>query len=123
MPYAAKQMCRTPGCASIVASGYCEACAARGAGRETRPSAAKRGYGARWQKTSRAYLKAHPLCADPYGVHGARVVPAAHVDHIIPHRGDMNLFWDPNNWQPLCASDHSRKTATEDGGFGRRGGG
>lgn len=24
------------------------------------------------------------------------------VDHIIPHKGDMTLFWDPDNWQSLC---------------------
>lgn len=31
----------------------------------------------------------------------------------------MRLFWDPSNWQPLCAGCHSTKTAKEDGGFGR----
>jgi len=42
------------------------------------------------------------------------------VDHIIPHRGDLALFWDEkNNWQALCHRCHSRKTAREDGGFGR----
>jgi 5-methylcytosine-specific restriction endonuclease McrA len=24
------------------------------------------------------------------------------VDHIKPHRGDQNLFWDQTNWQALC---------------------
>lgn len=41
------------------------------------------------------------------------------VDHIKPHRGDKVLFWDSANWQPLCKECHDRKTATEDGGFGR----
>ncbi|WP_328203649.1 hypothetical protein [Brevibacillus nitrificans] len=40
------------------------------------------------------------------------------VDHIIPHKGDKELFWDQKNWQGLCDSHHSRKTAKEDGGFG-----
>ncbi|MHB8303615.1 MAG: HNH endonuclease [Acidobacteriaceae bacterium] len=84
-----------------------------------RLSAAKRGYGARWQKTSRAYLAAHPLCVDPYQAHRARAVAATQTDHIVPHRGDMQLFWNHDNWQPLCAQCHSRKTAEEDGGFGR----
>jgi 5-methylcytosine-specific restriction protein A len=30
----------------------------------------------------------------------------------------MALFWDQSNWQPLCHTCHSKKTAREDGGFG-----
>lgn len=41
------------------------------------------------------------------------------VDHIVPHCGNQQLFWDTDNWQPLCKKHHDRKTATEDGGFGR----
>jgi predicted kinase len=40
------------------------------------------------------------------------------VDHIIPHKGDYELFWDEGNWQTLCKRCHDVKTATEDGGFG-----
>jgi hypothetical protein len=40
------------------------------------------------------------------------------VDHIIPHRGDMELFWDESNWQSMCEPCHNRKTASEDGAFG-----
>lgn len=29
-----------------------------------------------------------------------------HVDHIVPHKGDMALFWDSQNWQPLCPDHH-----------------
>ena len=32
------------------------------------------------------------------------------VDHIIPHRGDPELFWDRSNWQALCKNCHDRKT-------------
>jgi 5-methylcytosine-specific restriction protein A len=32
------------------------------------------------------------------------------LDHIVPHRGDMCLFWDEENLQGLCASHHSAKT-------------
>jgi 5-methylcytosine-specific restriction protein A len=41
------------------------------------------------------------------------------TDHIVPHRGDPALLWDPANLQALCARCHNRKTALEDGGFGR----
>ncbi|RKJ07590.1 HNH endonuclease, partial [Butyricicoccus sp. 1XD8-22] len=36
------------------------------------------------------------------------------VDHIKPHQGDQSLFWNENNWQPLCKRCHDRKTRTED---------
>ncbi|WP_309242099.1 HNH endonuclease [Paenibacillus sp. S150] len=36
----------------------------------------------------------------------------------MPHKGDMELFWNEANWQPLCASCHGIKTAKEDGGYG-----
>jgi 5-methylcytosine-specific restriction protein A len=45
------------------------------------------------------------------------------VDHKVPHRGDMKLFWDRNNWQSMAKECHDRKTASEDGGFGRVGAG
>ena len=35
-----------------------------------------------------------------------RVEPATVVDHIIAHKGDLKLFWDSANWQPLCKPHH-----------------
>lgn len=29
------------------------------------------------------------------------------ADHVVPHRGDPTLFWDPDNLQCLCAACHS----------------
>lgn len=46
--------------------------------------------------------------------------PATDVDHIVPHKGNHELFWDRDNWQALCHHCHSVKTATEDGGWGRQ---
>lgn len=40
------------------------------------------------------------------------------LDHITPHCGDKDLFWDKSNWQPKCIKCHNRKTAQQDGGFG-----
>ena len=62
------------------------------------------------------FLAAHPLC--DLCQRDGRVMPAAVVDHITPHRGDQTLFWDESNWQPLCKRCHDTKTAREDGGFG-----
>jgi len=82
-----------------------------------RGTSAQRGYGYRWQKARAHYLRAHPLCKRCDAED--RAVAATVVDHVVPHRGDMALFWDPDNWQPLCKRHHDIKTATEDGGFGR----
>jgi 5-methylcytosine-specific restriction protein A len=81
-----------------------------------RGSPSQRGYDRRWAKAAKAYLNEHPLCVMCQGE--GRVTPATLVDHIIPHGGDVDRFWDDANWQPLCAMHHSRKTAKEDGGFG-----
>jgi 5-methylcytosine-specific restriction protein A len=84
----------------------------------TRPTAAQRGYGYRWQQASKAFLRQHPIAIDWFKDHGGRVYPAEVVDHIIPHRGDMELFWRVSNWMPMRKVDHDRKTAMENGGFG-----
>jgi 5-methylcytosine-specific restriction enzyme A len=103
--------------------GYCDGCKPKSAAAmldQRRGSSSERGYGARWQKARAAYLRAHPLAVDWFGTHDGRVFAAEELDHIVPHRGDMKLFWDASNWQGLTKADHSRKTAMEDGGFGRK---
>lgn len=40
------------------------------------------------------------------------MVLATVVDHKRPHRGDLQLFWDRNNWQGLCEDCHRDKTAS-----------
>lgn len=65
----------------------------------------------KWKRAARRFLELNPLCVD-CGELGA-VVDATDVDHITPHKGDLKLFWDRNNWQALCHSCHSRKTARE----------
>jgi 5-methylcytosine-specific restriction enzyme A len=117
----AKRPCARPGCAALVDRGYCVEHAVNGPAtlnERRRGSSAERGYGYRWQQARQRFLRHHPLCVDPDGVHRGRFEAATDVDHIVPHRGDPVLFWLESNWQPLCASCHSRKTAKEDGGFG-----
>lgn len=59
---------------------------------KNRGSAAERGYDTRWQKARRTYLMHHPLCVEC--MKDNVIEPATVVDHIIPHKGDMVLFWD-----------------------------
>lgn len=64
------------------------------------------------------FLSRNPLCVHCFKE--GRYISAKIVDHIIPHKGDMKLFWDSENHQPLCESCHNKKTAKEDGGFGNK---
>ena len=84
-----------------------------------RRSSTQRGYGYKWQQARAGFLSKHPLCVRCEK--GGRVRPATDVDHIVPHRGEMTLFWDSSNWQPLCKTHHSIKTATEDRMAGQQG--
>ena len=82
-----------------------------------REKTAARGYGSPWRRARAEFLKRHPLCKKCE--ENGRITLAEVVDHVIPHKGDKQLFWDQNNWQPLCKPCHDIKTATEDGGFGK----
>ena len=112
MPSRVSVPCRHPGCAALVPYGqkYCEA-HKKLHPEETR-SAAGRGYGRRWQKASKQFLAAYPLCEEC--MKEGRYVKATVVDHIQPHRGDRTLFWDQSNWRSLCKSCHDKKTGRED---------
>ncbi len=125
MALRAKSVCRTVGCSQLTDARYCTQCVASGVesaalrARQARPSSAERGYGARWQSARLQFLRRNPLCVDPFREHGVKIVSAVCVDHRIPHRGDQALFWSESNWQALCKRCHDRKTAKEDGAFGR----
>jgi 5-methylcytosine-specific restriction endonuclease McrA len=67
-------------------------------------SSAERGYTWAWQKARKQFLGEHPLCV--MCRKEGRVTAALVVDHVIPHRGDQELFWDRANWQALCKPHH-----------------
>lgn len=115
MPSKPKRPCGQPGCRNLTSDRYCEA--HRKQREQDRGSAASRGYNARWRRERSAFLELNPLCKHCQS--DGRITIATVVDHIIPHKGDYQLFWDWNNWQPLCKQHHDSKTAKEDGGFGR----
>lgn len=110
MPIGAPRICS---CGKIVAFGVMCGCqlARKMQADKLRPSAAQRGYSSKWQRESKAFLALPPNrhCACGCG----RLADC--VDHKTPHRGDMKLFWDRSNWQPLASSPchNSRKQSQE----------
>lgn len=115
MPSKPLRPCKQIGCKNLSKNTYCEI--------HTknydiqRGNSAERGYDAKWRKYRIVYLTKNPFCIKclEKGFHTLATV----VDHIVPHKGNMMLFWNPNNHQSLCKRCHDTKTATEDGGFGK----
>ena len=83
MPRRPDTPCKHPGCARLVPYGskFCE----EHAPLHTRDvkTTQEKGYGTRWQKESRAFLRANPLCVRCQ--QEGRYVKATVVDHIVPH--------------------------------------
>lgn len=95
-------------------------------------TAAQRGYGHKWRVAREAYLKAHPFCAyclrdagisydqpaEAIGIEcmqkGVDLPYGGVLDHKIPHRGNMTVFWDSTNWQNLCPAHHSGEKQREE---------
>ena len=69
-----------------------------------RPSSSTPYNNGKWRAEREAFLSANPLCADH--LKRGRSVAAVVVDHIVPHRMDLKLFWDRKNWQALCKHCH-----------------
>ena len=73
---------------------------------------------ASWLRIRARRLAADPLCA--MCLKDGITKAADTVDHITPHRGDPELFFDYDNTQSLCASCHSsRKQGQELRGYSR----
>lgn len=112
MPSKPLRPCRHPGCCRLTPGGYCP---------EHQPAKAERSdesktwrwlYGTKqWQSLRGNHLLAEPFCRQ-CAKQGERVW-ATDVDHILDHKGNLELFYDPSNLQSLCHSCHSRKTLAE----------
>lgn len=105
MPFAPLRPCTQPGCPALVKEGKCEKHSKQY--ERERGTSHERGYTFAWHRARTQFLREHPLCKC-----GA---VATEVDHIVPHKGNLALFWDVGNWQALCKRCHSAKTAVEDG--------
>jgi len=60
---------------------------------------------ARWKETRSLQLAMHPLCG--FCKAKGRITRATVADHIIPHRGDHDLFFH-GELQSLCDKCHSQ---------------
>lgn len=106
-------------CPNRVVSGFCHEHSRQK--EQRRGSQRERGYTRAWEIRAKLFKQQYPLCGmRPNGQ--APVMSCCHeqglhtlayqVDHVVPHRGNQELFWDElGNWQSLCASCGSAKTA------------
>ncbi|MFH0900314.1 MAG: HNH endonuclease [Pseudomonadota bacterium] len=111
MPTKPPSPCSVPSCPARAVSGG--RCAAHQRQREQvyerqRGTATQRGYDARWERESKAFLEEHPYCVDCLAE--GRYVLATEVHHTVPHKGNMVLFWDKSKWAGCCKSHHSAHT-------------
>lgn len=67
---------------------------------------------ARWKRLREYQLATAPLCG--YCLRREIVTEATVVDHIVPHKGDEALFFDPDNLQSLCAPCHDSTKRLEE---------
>ena len=109
MPRKPRHPCASPGCPALIEHG--RHCQQHKFTRQQPRDSTKRLYGGRWRKARAAYLASNPLCKSCENQ--GHITPAIVVDHITPHGGDVALFWDQNNWQPMCIECHNRKSARE----------
>lgn len=117
MPLRPRRVCSWPGCTSLTRARYCarHEAAASAIGSDRRGMWPRRrphgDYTGEWRAIREVILRVEPMCR-------MCGMPATCVDHVVPrHRGGTD---HPANLQPLCARCHSRKTASEDGGYGNR---
>ena len=114
-----KRPCAHIGCNRLVTmpERYCPEHRAQHNPDANRPNSYRRGYTKAWQRYRIQYLAEHPVCVACLKRGELRETTV--VDHIIPHKGNMKLFWDRANHQALCKRCHDSKTAKQDGGFGK----
>ena len=110
--------CRHPQCPELTEGNYCEEHEREMEYKRMNSPYSKLYSTSRWQRLREYILTKEPLCVECK--RKKRIRPATVVDHIKPHKGDEELFYDEGNLQGLCKSCHDRKTAKEDGRWKRR---
>ena len=118
MPHLPLHKCNYAGCTQYVSDRYCEKHKHEVHLQEKikdrqRGTAQERGYNVRWQKASKMYLREHPICECKDCIAKHRLKTANVVHHIIPHRGNYDLFWDVSNWMAMNKQCHDKHTYAE----------
>jgi 5-methylcytosine-specific restriction protein A len=119
MPWAPGTACV---CGGVKRHGRCDRCDRGKRARDTRKSAAERGYDWMWQRFRLRYLSDHPLCVDclnpdplstanAFEPPGSRVSAATDVHHIQKLRDRPELKYEESNLMALCSKCHDRRTA------------
>ncbi len=62
----------------------------------------------RWRDIRDFHESKFPWCVECQKA--GHLVAWTQLDHIVPHRGDYEMFWNPRNRQGLCDIHHGRKT-------------
>ena len=108
-----KSVCKFPGCGSTTnnVNGYCP---------EHIDQVKNRGQRQKYSKSSTLYntatwrtLRQQILKRDRYQCQICGSNYKLAVDHIQPHRDNLDLFLDPNNLITLCKVCHDNKTRQE----------
>ena len=74
-----------------------------------RGKTSERGYGHDWQQVRKiALARDKHLCQEC--LRNGRIIPALHVDHIVPIKSAPDLRLDVSNHQSLCEPCHAAKT-------------
>ena len=76
-------------------------------------------YGRKWAALSKRLRRDHPGCGLCF--EQGHAVKADVVDHWVPHKGDMDLFWDARNHVCLCKPCHDGPKRRLEIGFQRFG--
>jgi 5-methylcytosine-specific restriction enzyme A len=69
-------------------------------------------YNTRWNKLRLYHLARNPLCARC--AKEGKLVGAGIVHHVIPHKGDKKLAYDPKNLESLCKRHHDSDAQREE---------
>jgi hypothetical protein len=120
MPMSPPSLCTAPDCGTLVyGGGRCPACRTQ----SRREAAARRpnAYDAQWARFAKRYLRNHPTCecTECLALPEWRRPAATDVDHIDGQGPEGPHGYDEQNLCAMSHAHHSRKTATQDGGFGR----
>ena len=106
MPEAAPHFCTVPGCSVLTTRTRCPT-------HMVDVEHARSNWGTRtWYRTPRwKALRARVLREQAYQCARCHVVgDPLDIDHLLPHKGNVDLFWLRENLHALCKRCHSRKT-------------